>query len=164
MMVRPINTFCDPYSLTFRFCYDICEEIDYHKSSRRFLTLAEYKILESYYHGFSYRTVKYVAHSKARLLKHVIHRILNSTQPPRILDASCGFGSEAIFFGLLGADVVGIDLHKERLDAANKRVEYYKEKYYKAINAKFYLRNILTFSEHDKFDIIWSNQFNIYIQ
>lgn len=158
MMERLEETSHNLYSLAVHFCYHLCEELDYHKSSRRHLTLGEYEVLKAYYRGLNFRTVKYIAHSEARLLRHVIKYITGYPQPPRILDAGCGLGSQAIFFSLLGADVVGIDLNKERLGIANKRVKYYQEKHNKRLHVKFCLKNILKYCEPNKFDIVWSNQ------
>jgi SAM-dependent methyltransferase len=156
--VRPPDASRDPYSLTLRFCRDLCQELDYHKSSRKYVSMGEYKIFKAYYKELNFGTVEYIAHSMARLLKHVIHRILSHRRPLRILDAGCGFGSEVIFFSLLGGDVVGIDLESDRVSVAKKRLEYYKEKYDRAINPNFYVKNILTFSDGDNFDVVWSNQ------
>jgi len=148
---------CDSYSLAVRFCYDICEELEYHKRSRRYLTFDEYKIFETYYSGLNLN-VKHIAHSEARLLVHIIKCVMSCPEHPRILDAGCGLGSHAIFFSLLGADVVGVDLSKERLRVANKRIEYYQQKYNTPLRVKFYLKNVLRSCELGKFDIVWSNQ------
>jgi len=158
MMERPEETSHNSYSLVVRFCYDLCEELEYHKISRKYLTFEEYKVLKEYYRAWNLETVKYFAHSEARLLNYVIKYIMSYPRPPRILDAGCGLGSQAIFFSILGADVMGVDLNKERLDIANKRVKYYQEKYGKTLHVKFHLKNILKFRERNKFDIVWSNQ------
>src|SRR3989344_8650699 len=43
-------------------------------------------------------------------------------QPPlRVLDLGCGDGTTAIPLALLGAEVVGVDIAKNLIDAGNKR-------------------------------------------
>ena len=146
------------YYLAIRLYYDLYNELNYHRRSRKYLTFNEYKTLETYYHRFNFASIKYLAHSEARLLRHVVEKIVNSQQTPKVLDAGCGLGSHAIFFSFLGADVVGVDLDEQRLNIARKRVKYYQEKYGRELNVKFYLKNILKFCEINGFDIIWCNQ------
>jgi len=95
MMERPEETSHNLYSLAERFCYDLCEELEYHKISRKYLTFEEYKVLREYYRVWNLETVKYFAHSEARLLRHIMKYIMGQPQNPRILDAGCGLGSQA---------------------------------------------------------------------
>lgn len=148
----------ESYSLALRFFYDLCEELDYHGNSRKYLTSDEYKILKAYYHELNYKTVEHVAHWRAILLQHVVKHIVSYQKPPWILDAGCGLGSELIFFSLLGAKVVGIDINRERLDIAKKRVKYYEEKYNRLLHVEFHLKSILKFCEYEEFNLVWSNQ------
>src|SRR3954454_5635861 len=46
---------------------------------------------------------------------------LGITTPLRVLDLGCGDGTTAVPLALLGADVVGIDIAKNLVDAGNKR-------------------------------------------
>lgn len=48
-------------------------------------------------------------------------RSLGVTPPLRVLDLGCGDGTTAIPLALLGAEVVGIDIAKNLVDAGNKR-------------------------------------------
>ena len=45
---------------------------------------------------------------------------LGITPPLRVLDLGCGDGTTAVPLALLGADVVGIDIAKNLVDAGNK--------------------------------------------
>src|SRR5712671_2278507 len=46
---------------------------------------------------------------------------LGITTPLRVLDLGCGDGTTAVPLGLLGAEVVGIDIARNLVDAGNKR-------------------------------------------
>src|SRR5450631_3723839 len=46
---------------------------------------------------------------------------LGITTPLRVLDLGCGDGTTAVPMALLGAEVVGIDIAKNLVDAGNKR-------------------------------------------
>ncbi|OGE31303.1 methyltransferase type 11, partial [Candidatus Daviesbacteria bacterium RIFCSPHIGHO2_02_FULL_37_9] len=50
-----------------------------------------------------------------------IVKSLEITPPLRVLDLGCGDGTTAIPLALLGAEVVGIDIAKNLVDAGNKR-------------------------------------------
>jgi ubiquinone/menaquinone biosynthesis C-methylase UbiE len=49
-------------------------------------------------------------------------RSLGITPPLRVLDLGCGDGTTAVPLAMLGAEVVGIDIAKNLVDAGNKRV------------------------------------------
>ena len=46
---------------------------------------------------------------------------LEITTPLRVLDLGCGDGTTAVPLALLGADVLGIDIARNLVDAGNKR-------------------------------------------
>lgn len=56
---------------------------------------------------------------------------------PRVLDAGCGFGSDALLFAAMGAEVVGVDLDGLRLGAAERRARYHASVSGRAPGARF---------------------------
>lgn len=148
----------NPYFLAKKFLYKLCEELEYHKKSREYLSLEQFEILRGYYSRYSIKNVDYYGHYYSKRIETIINFI---TKNPSvfILDAGCGVGSESIFFGLLGANVLGIDLSKKRLDIAKARIKYYENKYRIELNIKFILENILNHCERKKYDYIWAHEF-----
>ena len=60
----------------------------------------------------------------AALMRESGEAVVNSlgiTTPLRVLDLGCGDGTTAVPLARLGADVVGIDIARNLVDAGNKR-------------------------------------------
>lgn len=134
----------------FKVMRVIEETFEYSKELSHF----ELKTLEEYY--FSYlKNGSYWLENNELNYKE-IYQLIKHLANPKILDAGSGCGSESITFGLLGADVLGVEIKKNRLDVANKRKHIFNKKYNKEINVNFELKNI--FEVSGKFDIIWLNQ------
>jgi SAM-dependent methyltransferase len=78
---------------------------------------------------------------------------------PRILDAGSGCGSEAILFGLLGADVTGVDVVSFRTEYARSRLPFYRDLGAGELKVRFVNENVLKFlGSSDCYDIIWANE------
>jgi len=116
---------------------------------RRYKPLRDYypNILkhESYY--------KYIRHHYAL---RVMHLIMNVKKNSEILDVGCGNGSESILCGILGGKVLGIDISKERIKIAKKRVGCYENKLNRKIDVEFQLENV--FKHFGNYDLIWANE------
>jgi SAM-dependent methyltransferase len=146
------------YHFAEKFYFDLFEELEFHKRSRKYLTFGEYKFLKSYYPQLNCETVNYTAKYYARLLMHAGDCLAISEGSGNVLDAGCGLGSESLFFGLIGANIFGVELSKEMLSIAVKRVRYYEDKYGKTLNVVFSNKSILRFCNFEKFDLVWCNQ------
>ncbi len=84
---------------------------------------------------------------------------LRTYKRPRILDAGSGCGSESILFGLLGADVTGVDLVSFRTEYARSRLPYYRKSIPEELKVRFVNDNIIQYlSSQHGFDIIWANE------
>ncbi|MFH1537896.1 MAG: class I SAM-dependent methyltransferase [bacterium] len=94
--------------------------------------------------------------------RHVplVEKILEFGTGTKILDAGCGLGYDSIFYALLDAEVVGVDLSKNRLAVASYLKKIF-EKEYPRLNVEFHYRDIFTFLEDNRdrfakfFDVIW---------
>lgn len=69
----------------------------------------------------------YFQHAYCRLLASAATVIFRASARPRILDICCGTGTQAIFFALLGAEVVGIDFDSGQIALAKKRAAAYAD-------------------------------------
>jgi 2-polyprenyl-3-methyl-5-hydroxy-6-metoxy-1,4-benzoquinol methylase len=54
-------------------------------------------------------------------------RWLASRPEPTVLDAGSGFGTFAMLYAAVGADVTAVDLRPDRLSAADRRLSFYRE-------------------------------------
>jgi SAM-dependent methyltransferase len=73
---------------------------------------------------------------------------------PRVLDAGSGFGTFAMLFASVGADVMGVDLRPDRLDAARRRLEFHRRATGVALPVE-YRRGDLTREWPGTFDLVW---------
>jgi SAM-dependent methyltransferase len=143
--------------MSFHNC--LVEEVEYHRNSRKYLSADGYKILRSYYREVGSGNVVGLARWKTRLLSYAVGLLSDRGMAiPRVLDAGCGLGSEAILFGLARADVVGLDISRDRLSVARSRLAYYEDKFRRKLRVRFHAQNLLTYSSSERFDLIWCHQ------
>ena len=147
-------------SLVIHFYENLVREIERHRRVGKPLTIEENELFRHYYreHCLNSKSSCYVSYSLAALLAPMVKLIGDRSKPVRVLDAGCGLGTESILFALLGANVVGIDIARERIVIAQKRLAYYEDIFGRMLPVSFRLQNILTFSDDEKFDIVWNSQ------
>lgn len=73
---------------------------------------------------------------------------------PRVMDAGSGFGTYSMLYASVGAEVVGADLRPDRLDAAEKRLAFHREKTGTTLPVR-YVRADLTREWDAKYDLVW---------
>ena len=73
---------------------------------------------------------------------------------PRVLDAGSGFGTYAMLYAAVGADVLGADLRPDRLDAAERRLAFHAESAGGPLPVR-YARADLTRDWEGDFDLVW---------
>lgn len=146
-----------PYEIGIQANKSIQEEYDGCNLS---LNLEEYKALQKYYHSaLASKERRYIyEHLYAERLEYIVFLLISGARPVKILDAGCGVGSESILFALLGAEVIGVDLDKPRLNVAKKRKEYYQSLIGRRLNLNFLQQNVSRVMKEYKFDIIWLNE------
>lgn len=99
--------------------------------------------------------LRYEKDAHARVVQHLVNSIKLDI---KVLDAGCGTGSDSILCGILGADVVGVDLSEERLTVANKRAKFYHSNLDRPLNCRFYAQSVFDLPDNDNYDIICSRQ------
>ena len=81
-------------------------------------------------------------------------RWLASRSKPRVLDAGSGFGTYAMLYAAVGAEVIGADLRPDRLDAAERRLRFYRESTGHDLTVR-YTRADLTGEWSQDVDLVW---------
>lgn len=125
------------------------------KHSKEIYGKEDSKTLKRYYSAWL-KGEKYFSYAIYYTALRQMHLLKCMREGMKILDAGCGTGTEAIFYGLSGADVLGIDISDTRLKLAQKRKNYYEKKNNVKLKVNFSLNNIFNIS--GLFDIIWINE------
>jgi 2-polyprenyl-3-methyl-5-hydroxy-6-metoxy-1,4-benzoquinol methylase len=73
---------------------------------------------------------------------------------PRVMDAGSGFGTYSMLYAAVGGDVVGADLRPDRLDTAQKRLEFHAEATGRPLPVR-YTRADLTREWDGDYDLVW---------
>ena len=122
------------------------------------------KTLNSYYKSYTNHFSSYIKKHYNRQSYEIIQQInlaISSGNVPRILEVGCGCGTESLFFALLGADVLGIDIKDDRLAVANARLEFINTHFNTKLKCQFRKAGVFDSDLLDlkgSFDIIWAEQ------
>jgi SAM-dependent methyltransferase len=81
-------------------------------------------------------------------------RWLARRERPSVMDAGSGFGTYAMLYASVGADVVGADLRPDRLDTAERRLREYRERTGRNLSVR-YARADLTRDWEAPVDMVW---------
>jgi SAM-dependent methyltransferase len=73
---------------------------------------------------------------------------------PRVMDAGSGFGTYSMLYAAAGGEVTGADLRPDRLDAAERRLAFHREKTGEALPVR-YARADLTREWDGDYDLVW---------
>ena len=116
-------------------------------------TLGRLVVARNHNHIFEYHF--------ANKLQDVIAIILDEDKPI-VLDAGCGLGTESLLFGLLGSEVLAVDIHPTRMEVAERRKEWYQSNVYANLRLRFIQRDIIQFltevTEDCRPNIIWLSE------
>jgi SAM-dependent methyltransferase len=81
-------------------------------------------------------------------------RWLAGRRQPRVMDAGSGFGTFAMLYAAMGADVTAVDLRPDRLDAADRRLAFHRA----TTGTDLAVRNVradLTEPWDGTYDLVW---------
>lgn len=84
----------------------------------------------------------------------LVDRARATGRAPRVLDAGSGFGTYSMLYAAVGAEVLGADLRPDRLDAAEKRLTFHRERTGRALPVR-YARADLTRAWDARYDAVW---------
>ena len=149
--LEPLFLLQSPYEKARHFFTLLFKEVGI---SHSFLTEEERKLFAWYYGNLEPRDVARRNHFCHRHSQRVQHLVNVATDGQKILDASCGLGSEAILCGTLGAHVIGVDPLEQYVNVAKKRLKIYEQALGRRISTEFNAQSV--FDVQDSFDVIWS--------
>lgn len=81
-------------------------------------------------------------------------RWLGARERPQVLDAGSGFGTFAMLYAAVGAEVSAVDLRPDRLQGAAERLEFYRRSTGEALPVRN-LRADLTREWDRDYDLVW---------
>lgn len=81
-------------------------------------------------------------------------RWIAARERPKVLDAGSGFGTFAMQYAAVGAEVTAVDLRPDRLDAAERRLAFYQQSTGTALPVRN-LRADLTRPWEEPVDLVW---------
>jgi len=84
----------------------------------------------------------------------IVERAKQTGRRPRVMDAGSGFGTYSMLYAAVGGDVVGADLRPDRLDAAQKRLEFHRAQTGESLAVR-YDRADLTKEWDGDYDCVW---------
>lgn len=87
----------------------------------------------------------------------VIAELTSTSRSQRVVDAGCGYGTEAYLMALAGADVTAVDLVPDRIALAAGRRSSFSSKSERPLQIQFRAANVLSYLAETKgLDIIWT--------
>jgi len=151
MELEPLFTLDRPYEKAGYFYKLVFREMSLCNS---FLTDEEATKFTSYYGDLHRKNDILRNHFSLRHAQRVEHLVNVASEGKKILDAGCGFGSESILCGILGAQIMGVDLMELWLNTAKKRLRFYEGLLGRKISTEFRVQSV--FDIKDSYDVIWS--------
>ncbi len=116
------------------------------------LSSGSQQVFDRYYASYKRRFTPY-------LRRHYTSQIREANclvgKGMRVLEVGCGCGTEALWFAMQGASVVGIDLKEPRLDVARERADYIRGVVGVDVDADFVNSSLFDLDQEAKFDLVW---------
>jgi 2-polyprenyl-3-methyl-5-hydroxy-6-metoxy-1,4-benzoquinol methylase len=147
----------DSYRASWMLFKVLSDELEFHRKSRKYLDSDEFRVLQTYYSNWiKFGNTSIFGHYFALRLEKAVDFV--KTGAVEILDCGCGLGSESIALGLLGSRVTGIDLNKERVSIAQKRIRYYNEVYKIKLHVNVFIKNLWRYKPKSQLDLIHAKE------
>ena len=113
------------------------------------------RVFDRYYSSYKHRFSPWLRRHYASQTEEAQALIGRGT---RVLEVGCGCGTESLWFAMLGASVVGVDLNEPRLEVARERARYLRHTLGTTVNAEFLNTSLFDLVDGDGFDLIWMEQ------
>ena len=121
------------------------------------LTPENQRVFDRYYSSYKKRFPNYIRKHYVSQTQEITS-LISSKKMPHVLEVGCGCGTESIWFAMLGASVIGIDLQVDRLSVARERINILRENLKIEVDVKFEALNLFEMDNFKGFDIIWMEQ------
>ena len=115
------------------------------------------KLLDHYYRNFHNLTSPRMRYWYNQQLVEA-EALVRATPGLRLLEIGVGTGTEALWWGTLGADVTGIDVFRHCIDVANERLDVLQRISGRKLKCSLRNAQIKEFDDDSGFDLIWLEQ------
>ena len=118
------------------------------------LSTGSQQVFDKYYASYKRRFTPYLRRQYASQIREA-DRLVGKEM--RVLEVGCGCGTEALWFAMQGASVVGIDLKEPRLDVARERADYIRGVLGVDVDVDvdFVNSSLFDLDQEAKFDLVW---------
>ena len=121
------------------------------------LELDNHTAFDRYYAGYRKHFGPYARHYYEDQTREVC-ALISQSLAPRLLEVGCGCGTEAIWFALLGARTVAIDINTKRLAVARARQAFVEKAIGRSLVLEFRHQSLFDIGGSEMFDVIWMEQ------
>ncbi len=115
-------------------------------------------IFDKYYGSYKQSFSFYIKKYYSRQSQEIIQLMEKKDGISRLLEIGSGCGTESLWFAMLGASVLGIDISDDRLSVARERCDLIENNLSKNIDLTFKKENLFSLGDENKFDLIWMEQ------
>lgn len=123
--------------------------------SNDLLPLKEKTVFKNYYRSYLRQFPQYMRNNYDHRLEPAVNIARKQGKNIRLLEIGSGCGTEALYFSLIGCEIVAVELKKKMYEVAERRKNILEDKIGRTLNCEFKNISILDFDSENKFDLIW---------